>query len=121
MTNKERNIQRLTNEELAQIKERAEKATGGPWKCADTTDGAWLLDDADLIVAETFGREEDASFTAHAREDIPKLTAEIERLRHAISWGVSCVGCSNQLAEEWEIVNGAFVCRDCFDYGGDGE
>lgn len=83
--------ERMTDEELAQIKERAEKATEGPWKCADTTDGAWLLDDADLIVAGTFGREEDASFTAHAREDIPKLIAEVERLRERLEYAQAVV------------------------------
>lgn len=54
-------------------------------------------------------------------EDVSKVLAEIERLRHAISWGVSCSGCSNQLAEEWDIIGGSFVCQDCIDYGGDSE
>lgn len=72
---------RLTDEELRAIRERAEKATLAPWQLADTADGAWLLDDADMIIAGTFERDEDAVFSAYARQDIPKLLAEIERLQ----------------------------------------
>jgi hypothetical protein len=68
---------RLTNEELAAIRERAEKATPGPW-----------IDNGNEIVAECKPNlgiagaisDEDAEFIAHARTDIPKLIAEVERL-----------------------------------------
>ncbi len=49
----------LTQDDLNMIKERAEKVTHGPWYA-------------------------DAEFIAHAREDIPRLVAEVERLRKAI-------------------------------------
>lgn len=74
----------LKNAEIEAIRERVEKATEGEWRIADTTEGAWLLDGNDLIIAGTFERIEDAVFSKHARQDIPKLLAEIERLREEI-------------------------------------
>ena len=47
------------------------------------------------------------------------MFCEIVRLREAISWGVSCAECSNQLAEDWKIVDGAFVCAECAEGGAD--
>src|SRR5699024_1062410 len=73
-------MKQITDEELRAIRERAEKATAGEWQIADTTDGVWLIDEDDLIIAGTFERIEDAVFSKHARQDIPKLLAEIDRL-----------------------------------------
>lgn len=70
----------MTNEELRQIRERAEKATAGPWNTAYTTDDVFVLDEADIVLCAS-GRKEDAEFIAHAREDIPKLLAEIDWLK----------------------------------------
>ena len=78
------NKERITDAELSEIRERVDKATAGNWKLADTTDGAWLLDDADMIIAGTFERIEDAIFSAHARQDIPKLLEEIGRYRESV-------------------------------------
>src|SRR5690625_388447 len=72
---------RLSKADLTAIRERAEKATEGEWRIADTTEGAWLLDGNDLIIAGTFERIEDAVFSKHARQDIPKLLAEIDRYK----------------------------------------
>ncbi len=79
---------RLTSEDLEEIRERAEKATDGYWT-ADTE--TWPGNDnlqhwvsyidnhgSDGLCAAA--RSDDATFIAHAREDIPKLLAEIERL-----------------------------------------
>jgi hypothetical protein len=91
--------------DLEAIKERAAKATPGPW----THPGAWdgqapnrrlrvLLSQGPGILATVGtrpngepmreGREQrlqaahaTAKFIAHAREDIPALVAEVERLR----------------------------------------
>lgn len=71
---------RLTNEELVTISERAEKASSGPWQVASTTDGEYILDCDEWVVAATFERKEDAYFVAHAREDIPKLLDHIAEL-----------------------------------------
>ena len=105
---------RLTNEELTAIRERVEKATEGPWRIGKQSPNGLnnIGTMGGLLTAQTTN-ENDAVFIAHAREDIPKLLAEIERLREAISWGVSCGECTNQLAEDWEIINGRFVCIEC--------
>lgn len=57
--------EKITQEELTEIRDRAEKATEGPWS---------------EYVIQFACVEEDADFIAHAREDIPKLLAEIERM-----------------------------------------
>lgn len=56
----------MTPERLAEIKARAEAATSGPWDdgCSHAVNG---------------------EFIAHARQDIPDLVAEVERLRAALS------------------------------------
>lgn len=78
---------RLTDEELAEIKERAGKATEGKWRHTLTTPeydtyfiGSSNVDGTFTPIGNING-EVDAAFIAHAREDIPKLLAEIEYLR----------------------------------------
>jgi hypothetical protein len=80
----------LSDERLKEIRERAEKAAAGPWlhvhqlhidQGAPHPDGTRLLsgggweDDYHLFTAN------DREFIAHARQDIPDLLAEIERLK----------------------------------------
>lgn len=89
-------MKRLSNEELKAIRERAEKATEGKW---------YYEIDGDLYSEKTRERDvypyltaesipyinvskEDAAFIVHAREDIPKLLAEIERLRSEVANGL---------------------------------
>jgi hypothetical protein len=74
----------LTNEQLAEIRKRAEAATQGAkpeWYVdedyKDTVRCAWSAD----LIAQSIPTEADAEFIAHAREDVPKLLVEIERLR----------------------------------------
>lgn len=81
---------KLTQEQLEAIRQRAENATPSPWQIATTTDGAYVLDTDDMVIAATIERTEDAAFIAHARTDIPalldhiaELEAEIEELRKA--------------------------------------
>lgn len=78
---------RLTDENLTQIKERTEKATEGKWRHTLTTPeydtyfiGSSNVDGTFTPIGNING-EVDATFIAHAREDIPKLLAEIEYLR----------------------------------------
>lgn len=80
----------MTPERLAEIRKRADAASPGPW--------TWILDGSiseiwdadDCVVADTDGHrspDDDADFIAHAREDIPALLDEVERLTRAIeSW-----------------------------------
>ncbi|MEK5323319.1 hypothetical protein [Aeribacillus sp. FSL M8-0254] len=111
----------LTQAELNEIKERAEKATSCPWQVASTTDGEYIIDCDEWVVAATFERKEDAYFVAHAREDIPRLVAEVERLRDVIS-RCECAFCSDELGDDWRLVSGLVVCEECEGiYGGDNE
>ena len=65
----------MTPAELAEIRERCEKATPGPWArvplCSVGVTHQWLT-------------QEDDDFCSHARTDIPALIAEVERLRTVI-------------------------------------
>ena len=95
----------MTNEQLAAIKARCEKATPGPWEVRSIEPEEFdaVSDDTFYIMADkwevasitTYERviepdwqrdddEADADFIAHAREDIPALLAEVERLRVAL-------------------------------------
>ncbi|MBX6723652.1 MAG: hypothetical protein IRY92_10550 [Dactylosporangium sp.] len=87
----------MTPEELAAIRARAEAATPGPW----TVDEGLVWDDGTGECECQWYREirgwtdhgvpcdagylvlsrEDATFIAHAREDIPRLLDEVEALR----------------------------------------
>jgi hypothetical protein len=68
--------------DLAEIRARCEAATGGPWevghKCEIYTRHYQVGPIGD------FWEPADARFTAHAREDIPALLAEVERLREPL-------------------------------------
>lgn len=83
---------RLTDEELAAIKQRAEKATPGPLKAHhseilfETGIGLSFLDsEQDQIGTFTSSnRFNDAEFAAHAREDVLRLVEEVRRLRKAL-------------------------------------
>lgn len=83
----------MTNKELTEIKSRLEKATDGPWKSfiegRDHESGSSFImigenenrkQDIELIGATN----DDQDFIASARQDIPKLIAEIERLQELL-------------------------------------
>ena len=81
---------------LEEIKERESKATKGPWVNMGETDldspffgQVWATCEEDClrtiaVMPEADDRTEDFNFIASAREDIPALVAEIERLRARI-------------------------------------
>jgi hypothetical protein len=86
-------MQLLTEAKLAEIEERLERATPGPWACKDRLGGGGcfvfseetfhvvaLEEDEEPAVAVPLGRG-DAAFIAAAREDVPLLLAEVRRLR----------------------------------------
>lgn len=76
----------MPDEELAAIKQRCEGTTPGPWTSyvegRDHDSGSDFImtdgDDIELIGGATTA---DQDFIAHARQDIPLLLDEIERLR----------------------------------------
>lgn len=99
---------RLSDERLAEIRERADKATKGPWEFSDGKskrcdafnrnylrggDSAIVIDAVDISYDYTDSENflviepEDQAFIAHARQDIPDLLAEIERLKLVIELG----------------------------------
>ena len=76
--------------ELADMKARCEAARSGPWRSyvegRDHTSGSNVItvgegetrsEDIELLGATP----EDQDFIAHAREDMPRLIAEVERLQ----------------------------------------
>ncbi len=75
-------MKQLTSEELEAIRKRAEAATEGPWRIGRKSPNGLnnIGTMGGLLTAQTL-IEEDATFIAHAREDTPKLLAEIERLQ----------------------------------------
>jgi hypothetical protein len=78
--------ERLTNEELAEIRKRAEAATEDPWFVEGKTvysSGVLLAGTYPAMICDECDVTE-AEFIAHAREDVPKLLAEIERLKIAL-------------------------------------
>lgn len=85
-------IAKLTQDELQAIKERAEKATSGPWYTE--VDGDMYNWDGERIVYDVTNgegascvvmRSADRSFIENARQDIPKLVAEVDRLQSYIT------------------------------------
>lgn len=72
----------MTREKLDEIKARADKAATGRWEYALTGElAAWDGDRAYPVI--DFGKvsPENAEFLMHARQDVPALLAEVERLR----------------------------------------
>jgi hypothetical protein len=86
----------LTAADLDAIDQRAAAASTGPWQSfiegRDHTSGDDFIrvgrvadDQADMYVSRdgTPATPEDLDFIAHARQDVPRLVAEIRRLREA--------------------------------------
>lgn len=84
----------LTDEELAEIESRADRARKGPWLSfiegrdhdsgsdfIQVGAGAARSDDIELLGAT--GTDQD--FIAGARQDIPRLVAEVKRLRSLLA------------------------------------
>lgn len=89
----------LTPTEMAAIEQRAEAATPGPWQVERNHNGlligisspSQMKHDLDFLftfyarISRRLSQEElNAEFIVHAREDIPKLIAEIKRMQAKI-------------------------------------
>ena len=110
--------------DLEAIRERADKATPGPWQWVEKGVGEeWTHHGPDLesatatvkidryvmpvAVLRSWGHdadglevlESDQEFIAHAREDIPALIAEVERLRGLLA--IAAKSYANTISSEW--------------------
>ncbi|MGR6904981.1 hypothetical protein [Lysinibacillus sp. BSL11] len=83
----------MNQEQLNAIKERVAKATPGPWEIDRNSDDSdfitdiWFNQDGDHVEVHDksiFQSVLNAKFIACARDDVPALVAEVERLREAL-------------------------------------
>lgn len=79
---------RLTDAELNAIKERLERSTPGPWEAVPVVDSYEYVivgdNKSEAVTAEVYERD-DAIFIEYARQDMPKLVAEVERLQAEVN------------------------------------
>ena len=77
----------ISDNELLAIRERAEKATKGPWiafvEGRDMECGSSFIQTQGEDIEVIGATEADFDFIAHARQDILNLLDEIEKLRSA--------------------------------------
>lgn len=73
----------MNAEQLNAIKERAAKATPGPWKYSEQYGylAPIIPHQSVAVICNEISRNDDAEFLASCREDVPALVAEVERLQ----------------------------------------
>ncbi|MCB9528623.1 MAG: hypothetical protein R3F65_16145 [bacterium] len=75
----------MTSAALDAIERRCEAATAGPWVAwvegRDHTSGSDFVQTAEQDIEMIGATPADHDFIAHAREDVPRLVAEVRRLR----------------------------------------
>lgn len=77
---------RLTDERLAKIKALEKAATPGPWSRVKPLGARyWTLGTIRNHTAGPLENEDDWDFVEHARNDVPVLVAEVERLRGIVA------------------------------------
>ncbi len=103
----------MSDERFAEIRERVQKATAGDWWAWDRGVGHHIAISEELNVWGTpvhllpegsrtdIGRLEDAEFIAHARQDVPDLLAEVDRLREELAERAALHGSCADEAGEW--------------------
>ena len=79
----------VSDDEIEEIKRRCEGASPGPWTSyvegREQMSGSSFIMTAGEDIYLTGATTADQDFIAHARQDIPKLVAEVERLRKLLS------------------------------------
>jgi len=79
----------VSEDEIAEIKRRCAAATPGPW--TSYVEGREQMSGSDFIktggedIYLTGATAADQDFIAHARQDVPKLVAEVKRLEKLLS------------------------------------
>lgn len=78
-------VDNLSDEDLAAIQERCDAATPGPWKAyiedRDHESGSSFIQTARADIELSGASNDDYDFIANARQDIPRLLREIDRLK----------------------------------------
>jgi hypothetical protein len=83
----------MTDKELQDIKDRCRVVTPGPWRSyiegRDHTSGSDFIMTGEAgargnDIELTGATKADQDFIAHARQDVPRLLAEVERLRRRL-------------------------------------
>jgi hypothetical protein len=103
-------IQPLTEEELATIRRRSIGATPGPWtrfgRSSSNPDGddeflGHEIEGPPEASRGQFARVADAEFIAHARSDVPRLLAEVDRLRAENTAQAARIAAVRELRRGW--------------------
>lgn len=79
----------MNAEQIEEIRKRAEAATAGPWGVEESRySGSYNVGIVDWSsdFSACLCPKNDAEFIAHAREDVPALLAEVERLQKELEW-----------------------------------
>ena len=78
----------ITDDESRNIKGRCDKATPGPWisfiEGRDHTSGSSFIRTSDEDIELIGATDKDLDFIASCRQDVPRLTEEIERLKQLL-------------------------------------
>jgi hypothetical protein len=78
-------VEIISDADLAAIRARCEKATKGPWTSfvegREEIAGSSFIQTGGEDIELSGATDADQDFIAHAREDIPRLLSEIERLK----------------------------------------
>ena len=82
-------IDHLTDDDLKRIQELCDAATKGPWKAyvegRDHESGSSFIQTSGSDIELTGATEADYDFIASAREDVPRLLAEVKKLQKALA------------------------------------
>jgi hypothetical protein len=75
----------MTDDDLREIAARCDQATPGPWRSwiegRDHTSGSSMISTAGDDIEMVGATPADQDFMASARQDVPRLLAEVARLR----------------------------------------
>ena len=118
----------MSEERLAEIRVRAEAATPGAWRDDRRADGVPAVHNGKVRICDTYRADGqsvlNAEFIAHAREDVPALLDEVERLtdentrlrveleaaKRDMKLGVLCEACVSK-----DCVAYKYPCYECVD------
>lgn len=78
----------MTDQDLRELQARCDAASPGPWKAwvegRDHTSGSSFVQTGAEDIEMSGATTADFEFIAHARQDVPRLLAEVQRLQAVI-------------------------------------